>query len=291
MKKLNIGIIYAVLCYFFWGFFPIYWKWLQHVPPLEIFCHRIIWSYLFYTLLLSVKERKLILFTPLKIKNLFYIFLASSFLLINWLIYIQAVNSGHIVETSLGYFINPLVNVLIGIFFFKESLQRHHFVSLGLATFGVAIITLSQGQIPWIALILAITFSIYGSFKKTITLSGIKSNQIETLIYFIPAFIYLLFQDYHWLNRVNSSTGTFLTVLLLIGSGVVTGLPLIFFAEATQKVPYYLMGFFQFIAPTLQFLSGVLIFHESLSHQKMIGFIFIWISMLYLILFGRSVKK
>lgn len=279
-KNMKLGMIYASLAYLGWGFFPIYWKFLQHVPLLQILSHRVIWAFVFYTLILIYKERKIFIFRPPAKVTMFSLMLASFLLMGNWLVYIFAVNSNQIVESSLGYFINPLVNIVIGVLFLKEKLTNFQTIAALLAAFGVLIISLDQGHIPWIALFLAVSFSGYGLIKKKTRVSGLKSNQFESIIFIPLAIMYLLSQSNEWV----SGDGVSATALLLVGSGLVTGLPLIFFAEASQRIPYYLLGFFQFLAPTIQFLSGVFIFGEALSELKLKGFIFIWSAGILLIL-------
>lgn len=273
-------MIYAGLAYFGWGFFPIYWKFLKHVPVVQILCYRVLWAFVFYSLVLIYKNRKFILFKPETKKSFLALSLASVLLMGNWLVYIYAVNSNQVVESSLGYFINPLVNILIGVLFLKERLSRFQTIAILFAGLGVMIISLDQGQTPWIALFLAVTFSCYGLIKKLNPISGLKSNQFESAIMLPAALVYLSTQSYGWLTPQNMLP----SVLLLAGSGLITGLPLIFFAEALQRIPYYLMGFFQFLSPTLQFLSGVFIFAEPLSSLKLKGFIFIWLGWAVLIL-------
>lgn len=273
-KNFKLGMLYASLAYLGWGFFPIYWKFLKHVPLLQILSHRVLWAFVFYTFILFYKNRKLVLFKPENKKTFLSLTLASILLMGNWLVYIYAVNSNQIVESSLGYYINPLVNILIGVLFLKEKLSKYQTIAVVLATVGVLIISLDQGRIPWIALFLAISFSCYGLIKKLNPLSGLKSNQFESIIVLPLAAAYLLTQSHDWATPQNITA----SVALLVGSGIITGLPLVFFAEATQRIPYYLMGFFQFLSPSLQFLSGILIFSEPLSDLKLKGFVFIWLA-------------
>lgn len=280
-------MFYAFLAYFFWGFFPIYWKLLKHVPTMEILAHRVIWAFVFYSVVLFVKEKKWYWFKPKNKKQFWLLVLASSMLMVNWLIYIYAVNSNHIVESSLGYFITPLVNIVIGVFFLKERLSKLHVISIILASIGVFIIGYSQGGLPWIALVLAVTFSLYGVLKKITAVPGLHSNQFESFIFVPLALGFLVFQPMSWINTPVMTE----TILFLIGSGLVTGIPLIVFAEAAQRIPYYLMGFFQFLAPTLQFLSGVVIFHEELSRMKLLGFMFIWGAVLFLVITSYLSKR
>jgi chloramphenicol-sensitive protein RarD len=276
------GSIYAILAYLGWGFFPIYWHVLKHVPYLEILCHRVIWSFVFYSAVLFYRQKRFSIFRPATFNLTKYLVLGSILLMSNWLVYIYAVNSDQIVESSLGYFINPLVNIALGVFFLNEMLSFYQKVATVLAVIGVGIITLAQGQIPWIALFLAASFSLYGLIKKTNPVASLDSNQFESLIMLPFALIYLLSHTNSWASMQHRE----LTAALLIGSGIVTGLPLIFFALAAQRVPYYMMGFFQFLAPTIQFMTGVLLYGEPLSQMQLAGFIFIWSAGLLLIING-----
>lgn len=274
---MNKGYIYAFVAYFMWGFFPVYWKLIKNVPSVEISLHRIIWSFVFYTLVLGFYYKKWKFFIPKTKEQFKFLSLASVLLLTNWFLYIFAVNSNQIVESSLGYFINPFVNFLFGILIFKEQISKTNIFIILFAALGVIIIGWDLGRWPWIAIVLAVTFSLYGVLKKKSESTGLQSSQFEAMIFTPLALGYLMFSPNtnSWLSTDLSTQ----TALLLVGGGVITGLPLIFFAEATQKVPYYVMGFFQFIAPTLQFLSGVMIFHEPISYKKLIGFVIIWLAM------------
>ena len=290
-KDLKTGSIYAILAYLGWGFFPVYWKLLQHVPFLQILCHRVIWSFVFYTAIMTYKDKSFSIYKPPGFKLIRNLSFGALVLMSNWLVYIYAVNSNQIVESSLGYFINPLVNILIGVLFLKEKLSRNQTVATALAAIGVLVIALAQGHVPWIALFLAVSFSIYGLVKKLNPVSALNSNQYESVMLLPFALVFLMTQSYEWVNPENKN----LSILLLMGAGVVTGLPLLFFSAAAKRIPYYLMGFFQFLAPTLQFLSGVVIFNEPLSQSKLVGFIFIWLAGALLILnswyVSRNTKK
>jgi chloramphenicol-sensitive protein RarD len=272
IKKIDAGYLYAFFAYFFWGFFPIYWKFLKHVPLIQTLAHRVLWAFVFYTVFIWIKNKKISFYKPTTFKIFFWTALGAILLMCNWILYIYAVNSNQIVEGSLGYFINPMINILFGVFLLNEKLSKIQIIASVTAALGVCIIAFSQGHIPWIALVLALTFSAYGLIKKTSPVASLQSNQFESLIFAGPAVIFLLWDSYEWV----ATSSLVPTVFLLIGTGVVTGLPLMFFAEAAKRIPYYMMGFFQFLAPTLQFLCGVLIFHEPLTHTKLIGFGFIW---------------
>lgn len=287
------GYIYATLAYLGWGFFPIYWKLLLAVPAVEILCHRIIWGFVFYFSVLAVKQKKISLFVPKEKKEKRLLEFAAVVIMLNWFVYVYAVNSGQIVESSLGYFINPLVNILVGVLFLKERLQTMHKAAALLAAVGVAIITYDKGRLPWIALFLALSFSLYGLLKKNVKTSGEKSNLYETTV-LIP--LALAFQIYWIWYGKSPVLAPNLDVQwgqlgLLIGGGIITGLPLIFFAEAAKRIPFYMLGFFQFVAPSLQFLSGVVLFGEPLSQTTFFGFILIWLAGLLLIVNNIIRKK
>ena len=288
-QQLKIGMFYAFLAYFCWGFFPIYWKFLKHIPAFEISFHRILWSFVFYTIALSVFNKKFYIYIPKTTKEFFTLIFGASMLMANWFLYIYAVNSNQIVESSLGYFINPFFNISLGIFLLSEKITKTQLILILWAAIGVFIIGYDQGHLPWIALVLASTFSIYGVMKKKAQASGFMSNQFESM-FFVPIAIFYLTTkgtQSDWLAQDNAIG----TIALLMGGGLITGLPLIFFAEAAQRIPYYLMGFFQFLAPTLQFLSGVLIFKEPLSQTKMVGFLFIWSAIICLAYSGYRNSK
>lgn len=295
--RLKIGTIYALLAYLAWGFFPIYWKFLKHIPAMEILCHRVLWAFVFYTLMILIKDKKLKIFWPQNRNRIWSLLLAASLLMANWFVYIYAVNSNQIVESSLGYFINPLVNIAIGVFFLKEKLNLYQKLATFLASVGVFVISFDQGHLPWIALFLAFSFSFYGLIKKLNPTPALESNQFESFV-MIPLALFLLWSQSSLVGQApfpfgqSSDVGT---GLLLAGAGMITGLPLIFFAEAAQRMPFYLLGFFQFLAPSLQFLTGVFLFSEPISSLKLSGFLFIWLAggliILNNIVLNRSKKR
>lgn len=288
-SDLRIGAIYALLAYLAWGFFPIYWKFLKHVSPVEILCHRVLWAFVFYSCLLVLQKKKSFLFWPQSVRLRRNLLLAAVLLMANWFVYIYAVNSNQIVESSLGYFINPLVNIAIGVGFLKEKLNLPQKIATALAFMGVLIISIDQGRLPWIAFFLAISFSLYGLIKKTNPVPALESNQFESFV-MVPVAILFLFCQWKWGNHVPFpfQNGDIKTGVLLVGAGAITGLPLIFFAEAAQRMPFYLLGFFQFLAPSLQFMTGVYLYSEPLSSVKIFGFVFIWMAGL-LIIFNNVV--
>jgi chloramphenicol-sensitive protein RarD len=275
----NKGILYAAGAYITWGLFPIYWKWLKHVPALELLSHRIIWSFVIMALfLLAVRQmgdfRKLAL--NWKVTRIYLI--AAVLIGINWLTYVWAVNAGYIVETSLGYFINPLLSVSMGVLFLRERLRRWQLLPISLATIGVIYLTIAYGRLPWIALVLAFSFGLYGLVKKLAPLSSLYGLTFETGILFLPALIFLGVQEATGSASFLHTGST--TDLLLIGAGVVTTIPLLMFASAVQRIPLSMVGIMQYIAPTLQFLLGVLIYKEPFSATQAVGFGIVWLALI-----------
>ncbi|MBX3033236.1 MAG: EamA family transporter RarD [Bdellovibrionaceae bacterium] len=270
LKNLSEGARYALLAYTAWGLFPLYWKLLGHLPALAIFGQRVFWSLVFYSLMRAVWRRERMFSFRLLPRQWWGIALSSLLIGSNWLLYIWAVNTDHIVETSLGYFINPLVNILLGVVFLHERLTRPQKIAVLLALAGVLVLTVEGGRLPWIALALAATFSLYGFTRKKIGVPTLEGAQLEALLMLAPVALLVSREPFAW------GTVSWVDWGFLVGAGVVTGLPLLWFIEAAKRLPYYLMGFFQYIAPTLQFLTGVVIFHEPLTTWKLVGFAFIW---------------
>src|SRR4051794_33505150 len=274
------GIIYTAGAYLLWGILPIYWKFIDEVPALEILAHRVIWSFIFVLIIVVLLKRKIL-------KNFFQVqmsqkktwlglFLASLFISINWFTYIYAVNTNHIVEASLGYYVNPLVAVLLGVFVLREKVNVLQAVSFVLAGIGVIYMTLSVGKIPWISLILALSFGFYGLSKKLIKVDSILGLLLETLFILPFALLFLAYLDLN--NQHTFSTGSLTTDLLLIGSGVATAIPLLWFGIGAQKIPLYLVGFLQYISPTISLILGVVMYGETFTTDHLVTFDCIWIA-------------
>ena len=279
---MNKGIWFAVGTYIAWGLLPVYWKWLQHVQALQLISHRVIWSCLMLCGAIILMHRWGGFRTALLSPRVIRIYLVAALLIgVNWLTYVWAVNAGFIVQPSLGYFINPLVSVLLAVIFLHERLRHWQWVAIGLAAAGVAYLTIAYGSVPWIALILAFTFGTYGLIKKTAPLGSLYGLTLETGILLFPAILYLLYCDV-------SGQGAFLHTgavsdMLMVGAGFVTMVPLLMFATAAHRIPLSLVGILQYIAPTLQFLIGVLIYREPFTYSQFIGFSMVWAA---LIIFG-----
>lgn len=286
---MNTGIWYALGAYVLWGLFPIYWKWLHNVSALQIVGHRIGWSFIFLLLVIFISGKWTRFRSSLTPKAL-VVYLASGLLLsVNWLIYVWAVNAGHIVETSLGYFINPLLSVLLGVLFFRERLRPMQWMSLGLAAAGVLYLTFVYGSLPWIALSLAFSFAIYGLVKKLAPLGSLFGLTIETGAVFVPALLYLLLIDVQ--GQGSFIHGGVTTSVLLVGTGLVTAVPLLMFASAVQRIPLSLVGIMQYITPTMQFLIGVFIYREAFTTSRLIGFSFVWVALLLFWVEGFLAKR
>jgi chloramphenicol-sensitive protein RarD len=272
------GIWSGIAAYFIWGFFPIYFKLIHVVPPVQIVAHRLAWSLVFLALVMAFRNGWAGLKQGLQPRTLLITLISGILLSVNWLVYVWGVNSGYILEASLGYFINPLVNVLLGVIFFRERLPLSKWIPIGLAAAGVLYLTFSYGRLPWIALTLAFTFGLYGLLKKLTPLNAFNSLSLETTILFLPALVYLLVVEAQGAGAFLH-TGAGVSVLLAI-SGVVTAIPLLLFATAAQNIPLSTLGLLQYIAPTLQFFVGVLLYGEEFSQAKLVGFGIIWLALL-----------
>lgn len=278
----NKGLWFAFGAYFIWGLFPIYWKLLKDVTALELIGHRIIWSFVMLGAVITFTAHwRRLREAGLNWRVIRIYSLAAVLIGANWLIYVWAVNAGFIVETSLGYFINPLLSVLLGVIIFREKLRPMQWIPVGLAALGVGYLTLVYGRPPWIALSLAFSFGFYGLVKKLAPLGSLYGLTLETGILFLPALGYLFFLEAQG-SAAFLRTG--LTAdLLMIGSGLVTTVPLLLFASAAQRIPLSMIGIMQYIAPTLQFLIGVLVYKEPFSQAQFIGFAIVWVA---LVIFG-----
>ena len=278
---MNKGIWYALGAYVFWGLFPIYWILLAGVPALQLLGHRIFWSFLLLFGIVLIARQGKEFRAALHLRALIIYGVAAILIAVNWLTYVWAVGAGYIVETSLGYYINPLLSVLLGVVFLRERLRPLQWIPIGLAVVAVLYLTFAYGTLPWVALTLAFTFGFYGLVKKSAPLGALHGLTLETGILFLPALGFLLYSEF-------SGTGAFLhspslVELMLVGAGLVTVIPLLLFATAVKRIPLTMTGVLQYINPTMQFLLGVLIFKEPFDHRRLIGFGVVWMA---LILFG-----
>lgn len=281
------GVWAAVAAFVAWGFSPLYWHLLDAVPSLQIVLHRVVWSALFVAVVLLWRSghdwlRQTLVGQP----KLGWTLAASSLLIAgNWGLYIWAVNAGHVVEAALGYFINPLCNVVIGVLFLRERLRWLQWISVLVALAGVAWLTVQYSGLPWIALTLALSFSLYGLLRKQAHVDPVAGLGVESAFLFLPGLAWLLWIEWHGGGGFGHGYGT-LNALLLALSGVLTALPLIGFAYAVRRIPLSVAGLLQYISPTLQFLVGVFLLHEAFDHGQLIGFVFIWIALALFVLDG-----
>ena len=274
----STGILFAAFSYILWGFLPLYWKALQHVPAWELLAHRILWSLVFMlVILLAMKQLRGL---PAQLKDLFSnkkrtlgITLASICITLNWGLYIWAVNTNNIVEASLGYYINPLVSILLGIIVLKEKLSLWQTISICIAGLGVLILTVNFGSFPWIAIILAVSFGFYGLLKKMVQLGAVMGLTIETLLLAPCALLFLSMVQ----TGENAAFGMdVMTTLLLIGAGVATAVPLLLFASGAKRIPLSMVGLLQYLAPTISLILGVFLYNEPFTKIHLIAFMCIW---------------
>lgn len=286
----NTGIIYITSAYILWGFLPIYWKLVDHVPAGEVLAHRIVWSFVLMIGIVFFSKNWTHFMAECKSiitnkRRLIGITLASIFISINWLTFIWAVSSGHVVQASLGYYINPLISIILGVIVLKEKLTRGQYVALVIAGLAVINLTISFGVFPWISLVLAFSFAIYGLLKKTVEVSAMFGLTIETMLVTPIAAIYLFIIP----KGAFLETSVHLaTPLLLIGTGIATAIPLLLFAHGAKRISLALLGFLQYIAPTIMLIIGIFIFKETFSVAHIISFALIWVS---LIIFMSSLQR
>ena len=274
------GILYGIGAYALWGFFPIYWKVLHPVSALQVIGHRISWSFILLVAFIVITKQwqdfRSVALTSAKTIGIYAI--AGVLLTINWLVYVWGVNQGFIVETSLGYFINPLLSVLLGVIFLRERLRLAQWIPVIIAAAGVIYLTFVYGRLPWIALSLAFSFGFYGLVKKLAPLGSLYGLTLETGIVFPAAVIYLIVMQINGAGAFLHDSA--LIDLFLVGAGVVTTIPLLMFASAAKQIPLTVVGLLQYIAPTLQFLIGIFIYKEPFDQSHLIGFAVVWVALI-----------
>ncbi|MCG8607666.1 EamA family transporter RarD [bacterium] len=272
---MNRGILAALAAYTSWGVLPAFWKLLADIPAPEILAHRLVWSLIVVILILIGRRHWHWLQEAVRNPRAMVTFFGTAALIgINWLTYIWAVNHNQIVETSLGYFINPLVSVLLGVLVLKERLRRTQWMPLGLVFLGVMYLTFTYGVFPWIGLTLAFTFGFYGLLRKTAHLQAMEGLALEMTVLASPALIYLLRLQISGAGSFGQTTPVM--HLLLVLTGVFTAFPMIFFAYGAKRIRLSTLGVLQYIGPSLQFIFGVFVYHEPFSQTRLIGFLIIW---------------
>ncbi|HBV76248.1 MULTISPECIES: EamA family transporter RarD [Vibrio] len=275
LKRTKQGVLLAIIAYIMWGIAPIYFKALGDVPPFEILCHRVIWSFIFLAILLYVTKGWQMVKETLRSKTkVIYLLITSITIGINWLVFIWAISIDHMLDASLGYYINPLFNVILGMIFLNEKLRKLQWFAVTLASIGVIVQLVVFGSVPIIAIVLAFSFGIYGLLRKKVNLDAFTGLFIETLVLLPVAFIYLFaFADTATSHLTNNSMSL---NVLLISAGIVTTLPLLCFAGAAVRLRLATLGFIQYIGPSLMFLLAVFVYGEAFTPDKIITFAFIW---------------
>ncbi|MER7932405.1 EamA family transporter RarD [Streptomyces sp. NPDC093272] len=272
------GLVNGFAAYGMWGLVPLFWPLLKPAGSLEILAHRMAWSLVFVAVALAFVRRWAwageLLRQP---RRLALVAVAAAVITVNWGVYIWAVNAGHVVEASLGYFINPLVTIAMGVLLLKERLRPAQWTAVGVGLTAVVVLAVGYGQPPWISLVLAFSFATYGLVKKKVNLGGVESLAAETAIQFLPALGYLLWLAGHGESSfVNDGAGH---AALLASTGIVTALPLVCFGAAAIRVPLSTLGLLQYLAPVFQFLLGILYFHEAMPAERWAGFALVWVAL------------
>jgi chloramphenicol-sensitive protein RarD len=276
----SLGLIFGLSAYILWGMFPLYWPLLKPASAYEIVAHRAVWTLIFCVVILAFHRKLRHTFAQLKNPRIFFGLLATSGLIsINWIVYIWATNAGHVVEASLGYYINPLVIIAFGVILLKEKMRIGQWIAVGIATTGVAVLTIDYGRLPWIALALALSWGSYGVIKKMLGLGALEGLAIETMISFIPYASFLLFLQGNGTGQFGQHWGL---TALLISAGAVTAIPLLLFNGSTTRLPYSVIGLLQYITPTIQFSIGVWVRHEAMPTARWVGFLIIWCALITL---------
>lgn len=277
MNRHKTGLLFGVSAYVLWGAFPLYWPLLEPASALEIVSHRAVWTMVFCIIILAItKSLRATRETMRRPKVAAKLFLTSILISINWLVYIWATNNGHVVEASLGYYINPLVMIGFGVIILKEKLHTLQWAAVGIATVGVLTLTIDYGRLPWIALTLAISWGSYGFIKKQLGLGALEGLAIETLIASLPYLLYLIYIGDRGSGQFGHGLGI---TTLLISAGAITAIPLLLFNGSTTRLPLTVIGLLQYITPTIQFSIGVWVRHEAMPTARWIGFLIIWIAL------------
>lgn len=274
-KQKTYGFATAAAAFMAWGLLPMYWKALITVDAFEILCHRVVWSLVFIAVILTLVRGWKETFAPIKsLRNLGILILSSLMIGANWLVYIWAVVNNHVLDTSLGYYINPLVNVLLGFIFLRERLKPLQMIAIGLAALGVINSVISYGKLPWIALVLAITFAFYGLLRKTAAVESLPGLFLETMVLTPFALAYLVML--HFAGTAAMFHQSIEIDLLLIGAGAATATPLIGFAFGARRLRLTTLGLLQYIGPSLAFCLGVFVYKEPFTTDHLITFALIW---------------
>ncbi|MDP1852494.1 MAG: EamA family transporter RarD [Candidatus Planktophila sp.] len=280
MSHHKTGLLFGVSAYVLWGAFPLYWPLLEPASALEIVSHRAVWTLVFCIIILAItKSLRATRETMRRPKVAAKLFLTSILISINWLVYIWATNNGHVVEASLGYYINPLVMIGFGTIILKEKLRALQWCAVGIAAVGVLVLTIDYGRLPWIALTLAFSWGSYGFVKKQLGLGALEGLAIETLVASLPYLFFLIYLGEKGTGQFGNGLGI---TILLISAGAITAIPLLLFNGSTTRLPLTVIGLLQYITPTIQFSIGVWVRHEAMPTARWIGFLIIWIALITL---------
>ena len=277
MTKVNKGLLFGVSAYIIWGLLPLYWKLVEEAGAYEILAHRGIWSLLICVSLLALRKQLKSAYEMVRSsRTLSLLFLASGLLTINWGVYIWSVTVNRVVEAALGYYITPLINVTFGVLLLREKLRPAQWIAVALAAAGVVILTLGYGSLPWIALVLAISWGSYSLIKKSLNLGALETLSLETLFAFLPNLVFLFIIQ----GNGSAEFGSTWTIsILLFGAGAATVIPLLLFNGSTTRLPLSTVGLLQYITPTIMFFIGIYINNEDISTTKVLGFAFIWLAL------------
>ena len=277
MTKVNKGLLFGISAYIIWGLLPLYWKLVEEAGAYEILAHRGIWSLLICVSLLALRKQLKSAYEMVRSSRTFsLLFLASGLLTINWGVYIWSVTVNRVIEAALGYYITPLINVTFGVLLLREKLRPAQWIAVALAAAGVVILTLGYGSLPWIALVLAISWGSYSLIKKSLNLGALETLSLETLFAFLPNLVFLLIIQ----GNGSAEFGSTWTIsILLFGAGAATVIPLLLFNGSTTRLPLSTVGLLQYITPTIMFFIGIFINDEDISMTKVLGFAFIWLAL------------
>jgi len=280
MTKFNKGLLFGISAYLIWGLLPLYWQLVEEAGAYEILAHRGIWSLLLCVVLLALRKQIKSAYVMVRSsRTLSLLFLASGLLTINWGVYIWSVTVNRVVEAALGYYITPLINVTFGVLLLREKLRPLQWTAVGFAAVGVAILTVGYGALPWIALVLSISWGSYSLIKKSLNLGALETLSVETFFAFLPNLIYLFIIE----GNGSAAFGSGLMMsILLFGAGAATVVPLLLFNGSTTRLPLSTVGLLQYITPTIMFFIGIFINNEDISTLKIAGFAFIWIALAFL---------
>jgi chloramphenicol-sensitive protein RarD len=278
VEERRLGVVSGVTAYALWGVFPLYFPLLEPASGLEIVAHRVLWSLVFVALLLTVVRRWPLVRAAFADRRTMLVLAAAAVLIAaNWLVFVYGVNSGHVVETSLGYFINPLVSVLLGVVVFSERLRPLQWTAVGIAAVAVGVLTVDYGRPPWIALTLAASFGLYGLMKKLVRVEAAPGLFVETALVALPAAAAIAVLEASGDGTATSGeAGHF---LLLMSSGVATAIPLLLFAAATRRIPLSTVGLLQYLTPLMQLAIGVFVRHEPMPPARLAGFFIVWVAL------------